>query len=125
MYLGIATQGQQLLAVVMLFVFIVGFAMSAGPLVWTICSEIQPLKGRDFGIACSTLTNWVVNMIVGATFLTLLNDFGRAQTFWLYAGLNVLFLWFTYALVPETKGVTLEEIERKLMSGVQLRDIGR
>jgi MFS transporter, SP family, galactose:H+ symporter len=125
MYLGIATEGQQLLAVAMLFLFIIGFAMSAGPLVWTICSEIQPLKGRDFGIACSTLTNWVVNMIVGATFLTLLSDFGRAQTFWLYAGLNVLFLWFTYGLVPETKGVTLEEIEGKLMSGARLRDIGR
>ena len=125
MYLGIATEGQQLLAVVMLLVFIVGFAMSAGPLVWTLCSEVQPLKGRDFGIACSTLTNWTVNMIVGATFLTLLNDFGRAQTFWLYAALNVLFLWFTYALVPETKGVTLEQIERKLMSGARLRDIGR
>lgn len=125
MYLGIATEGQQLLAVVMLLVFIVGFAMSAGPLVWTLCSEVQPLKGRDFGIACSTLTNWIVNMIVGATFLTLLNDFGRAQTFWLYAALNVLFLWFTYALVPETKGVTLEQIERKLMSGARLRDIGR
>ena len=33
--------------------------------------------------------------------------------------------WTTYALVPETKGVTLEEIERKLMSGAKLRDIGR
>jgi len=125
MYLGIATPGEQLLAVAMLLIFIVGFAMSAGPLVWTLCSEIQPLKGRDFGIACSTLTNWVVNMIVGATFLTLLNDFGRAQTFWLYAGLNLLFLWFTYALVPETKGVTLEQIEHKLMSGARLRGIGR
>ena len=125
MYLGISTTGEQLLAVAMLLMFIVGFAMSAGPLVWTLCSEIQPLKGRDFGIALSTLTNWVVNMIVGATFLTLLSDFGRAQTFWLYAGLNVLFLWFTYALVPETKGVTLEQIERKLMSGARLRDIGR
>jgi MFS transporter, SP family, galactose:H+ symporter len=125
MYLGVATEGQQLLAVAMLLIFIVGFAMSAGPLVWTLCSEVQPLKGRDFGIACSTLTNWTVNMIVGATFLTLLNDFGRAQTFWLYSALNVLFLWFTYALVPETKGVTLEQIERKLMSGARLRDIGR
>jgi SP family galactose:H+ symporter-like MFS transporter len=125
MHFGIATPGQQRLAVAMLLTFIVGFAMSAGPLVWTLCSEVQPLKGRDFGIGASTLTNWTVNMIVGATFLTLLNTFGRAQTFWLYAALNVLFLLFTYALVPETKGVTLEQIERKLMSGARLRDIGR
>jgi MFS transporter, SP family, galactose:H+ symporter len=125
MHAGVNTPAEQLLAVAMLLVFIVGFAMSAGPLVWTICSEIQPLKGRDFGIGASTLTNWVVNMIVGATFLTLLNDFGSAQTFWLYAALNASFLLFTYALVPETKGVTLEQIERKLMHGVRLRDIGR
>jgi MFS transporter, SP family, galactose:H+ symporter len=125
MHLGITTPGEQLLAVVMLLLFIVGFAMSAGPLVWTLCSEIQPLKGRDFGIGASTLTNWVVNWVVGNTFLTLLNTFGRAQTFWLYAALNASFLLFTYALVPETKGVSLEQIERKLMSGVRLRDIGR
>jgi len=125
MHSGITTQGQQLLAVAMLLMFIIGFAMSAGPLVWTLCSEIQPLKGRDFGIGASTLTNWIVNMIVGATFLTLLNSFGRAQTFWLYAALNLSFILFTYALVPETKGVTLEHIERNLMSGARLRDIGR
>ena len=40
----------------------VGFAMSAGPLIWVLCSEIQPLKGRDFGITCSTATNWIANM---------------------------------------------------------------
>jgi len=125
MHAGIETPGQQQLAVAMLLLFIVGFAMSAGPLVWALCSEIQPLKGREFGIACSTLTNWVANFIVGLTFLTLLSQFGRAETFWLYAALNVLFLLFTYALVPETKGVTLEQIERKLMSGARLRDIGR
>jgi MFS transporter, SP family, galactose:H+ symporter len=125
MHLGITTEAEQLLAVVMLLIFIVGFAMSAGPLVWTLCSEIQPLKGRDFGIGASTLTNWVVNWVVGNTFLTLLNTFGRAQTFWLYAVLNASFLLFTYALVPETRGVTLEQIERKLMGGARLRDIGR
>ncbi|MEP6484955.1 MAG: sugar porter family MFS transporter [Rudaea sp.] len=124
MNMGITTHLEQVLAVGMLLVFIVGFAMSAGPLVWTICSEVQPLKGRDFGIGCSTFTNWIANMIVGATFLSLLNGIGHAATFWLYAALNVLFLIFTWALVPETRGVTLEHIEAKLMSGAKLRDIG-
>ena len=125
MHLGIATHGEQMFSVAMLLLFIVGFAMSAGPLIWVLCSEIQPLKGRDFGIGCSTVTNWVANMIVGATFLTLLNGIGNAATFWLYAALNVTFLIFTWFLVPETKGVTLEQVERNLMSGARLRDIGK
>jgi SP family galactose:H+ symporter-like MFS transporter len=125
MHLGISTHGEQLFTVVMLLLFIVGFAMSAGPLIWTLCSEVQPLKGRDFGIGCSTVTNWVANMIVGATFLTLLNGIGNAGTFWLYAGLNLVFIAITFALVPETRGVTLEQIEHNLMSGKRLRDIGR
>ena len=104
--------------------FIVGFAMSAGPLIWVLCSEIQPLKGRDFGITCSTATNWIANMIVGATFLTMLNTLGNANTFWVYGGLNVLFILLTLWLVPETKHVSLEHIERNLMRGRPLREIG-
>ena len=125
MHLGIAGHIEQAFTVAMLLVFIVGFAMSAGPLIWVLCSEVQPLKGRDFGIGCSTFTNWIANMIVGATFLSLLNGIGHAATFWLYAALNLIFLSFTYLFVPETKGVTLEQIERNLMRGVRLRDIGK
>jgi hypothetical protein len=96
---------------------IAGYAMSAAPVVWILCSEIQPLKCRDFGITCSTTTNWVSNMIIGATFLTLLDAIGAAGTFWLYTVLNVAFIGVTFWLIPETKGVTLEHIERKLMAG--------
>jgi SP family galactose:H+ symporter-like MFS transporter len=56
--LGISTHTEQLAAVAMLLLFIAGFAMSAGPMIWILCSEIQPIKGRDFGIAASTITNW-------------------------------------------------------------------
>ena len=122
---GINGQTEQYTCVAMLLFFIVGFAMSAGPLVWTLCSEIQPLKGRDFGIGVSTFTNWITNMVVGFTFLSLLNSIGNASTFWLYAALNAVFIVLTFWLVPETKGVTLEQIERNLMAGKRLRDIGR
>ncbi|MHC1481095.1 sugar porter family MFS transporter [Frateuria aurantia] len=120
-----ATHGLQLFTVVMLLVFIVGFAMSAGPLIWTLCSEIQPLKGRDFGIAASTVTNWVANMVVGFTFPLLLAGLGSSKTFLLYAVLNAVFIALTLALVPETKGMTLEAIENNLMAGKPLRRIGR
>lgn len=122
---GVQTHAEQLATVAMLLVFVVGFAMAAGPIIWVLCSEIQPLQGREFGIAASTFTNWVANMIVGATFLTLLTNLGQAQTFWLYAALNAIFIVFTLMFVPETKNVSLESIERNLMAGQPLRAIGR
>lgn len=94
-----------------------GYAMSAAPVVWILCSEIQPLKCRDFGITCSTTTNWVANMIIGATFLSLLGSIGAAGTFWLYTGFNLGVYCHYCVPVPETKNVTLERIERNLMAG--------
>ncbi|GAT33234.1 MFS transporter, SP family [Terrimicrobium sacchariphilum] len=112
-------------AIFALLVFIVGFAMSAGPIIWVLCSEIYPLAGRDLGVTFSTGTNWIVNAIVGMTFLTLINNFGPGNTFLLYGGMNVLFIIFFLFFVPETKGVSLEKIERNLLSGLPLRKIGR
>jgi SP family galactose:H+ symporter-like MFS transporter len=144
MYAGFVVMGLSLLAVGAIFhsgidhspglgywaagallLFIVGFAMSAGPIIWVICSEIYPLAGRDFGITCSTGTNWITNAIVGMTFLTLVQGIGPGNTFILYGAMNVLFIVFFLFLVPETKGVSLEHIERNLMSGKKLREIGR
>ena len=124
LHIGVETDFRKYFAVAMLLMFIVGFAMAAGPVIWLLCSEIQPLKGRDFGITASTTTNWVGNMIVGATFLTMLDQLGNANTFWFYGALNLVFIVLTLMLVPETKHVTLEHIERNLMKGKALRDIG-
>ena len=104
------------MVVAMLLVFIVGFAMGAGPLVWILCAEIQPLKGRDFGIACSPFTNWAANWLVGNTFLTLLATLGQGGTFWLFAALNAAFVPFVLLYVLETRGVSLESIERRLLN---------
>lgn len=123
-FVGITTTTEQYTAVTLLLIFIVGFAMSAGPLIWVLCSEIQPLAGRDFGVTCSTMANWIANMIIGATFLTLIDTIGSAGTFWLYAGLNVVCIVLTLLFVPETKNISLENIEKKLMAGSPLRSIG-
>jgi len=144
MFVGFVVMGLSLLAVGVIFhsgiegnislgyaaagallLFIVGFAMSAGPIIWVICSEIYPLSGRDFGITCSTGTNWITNAIVGMTFLTMVQSIGAGNTFLLYGAMNVLFIVFFILFVPETKGVSLEQIERNLMSGKSLRQIGR
>jgi len=108
-----------------LLLFIVGFAMSAGPIIWILCSEIYPNSGRDLGVTFSTSTNWFVNAIVGQTFLTLLATLGNGNTFLMYGGLNALFIVFFLMYVPETKGVSLEHIEANLLAGQPLRKIGR
>jgi SP family galactose:H+ symporter-like MFS transporter len=112
-------------AIAALLIFIIGFAMSAGPIIWILCSEIYPTSGRDLGITVSTATNWIVNGIVGATFLTLLDKLGSGNTFLVYGGLEVVFILIFLAYVPETKGVSLEHIAANLLGGRKLREIGR
>ncbi|EOL8978255.1 sugar porter family MFS transporter [Cronobacter turicensis] len=124
-YSGLQSAVGQYLAVLILLLFITGFAMSAGPLIWVLCSEIQPLAGRDFGVTCSTMANWIANMIIGATFLTLIDTIGSPNTFWLYGLLNVVCIVLTLLFVPETKNISLEDIERNLMNGAPLRLIGQ
>jgi len=111
-------------AIAFLMLFIIGFAMSAGPIIWVLCSEIYPLSGRDFGITVSTATNWIINGIVGMTFLTMLTKFGHGNTFLFYGALEVVFIIVFLMFVPETKGISLEKIEENLMDGKPLRKIG-
>ncbi|SPB14339.1 Galactose-proton symporter [Caballeronia novacaledonica] len=117
LHAGVAGLTAQVLAVASLLLFI------AGPLVWILCSEIQPQQGRDFGIAVSTLVNWVTNMAVAATFLSLLSTVGEANTFVPYAILNVVFGIVVFFYVPETRGVSLEKLGNDLMAGKRLRDL--
>ncbi len=112
-------------AVFALLMFIVGFAMSAGPIIWIICSEIYPLAGRDLGVTFSTATNWIANAFVGQFFLNVLLLLGNGNTFLLLGAGNVLFFLFFIFFVPETKGVSLEKIEVNLRAGLPLRKIGR
>ncbi|NCD32975.1 MAG: sugar porter family MFS transporter [Spartobacteria bacterium] len=122
---GQANNTLSFVAIMFLMLFIIGFAASAGPIIWVMCAEIFPTSGRDLGVTVTTTTNWVVNGIVGMTFLTLLNKFGHGNTFLMYGFFEVLFVLFFMKFVPETKGVSLEKIEENLMSGKKLKEIGR
>lgn len=111
-------------AVSLLLLFILGFGISAGPIVWLLCSEIVPLAGKDLGVTFSTAANWISNAIVSGTFLTLVNQLGNSNSFLFYAGLQIISFLFVCLFVPETKGVPLEKIESNLFSGLPLRRLG-
>lgn len=92
-------------------IYVSCFAFGLGPIFWLLISEIYPLKVRGAAMSTVTVTNWVMNLLVAVTFLSLVSFIGQAFTFWLY-GLIAIGAWiFFYKLVPETKGKTLEEIE--------------
>jgi len=113
------------IAIISLFVAIFAYSMSIGPMMWIYCSEIFPLRGRDLGMAGATVSNWIFNMIIGATFLSLLASLGITTTFIMYGVFCVIFFFVCIWIVPETKNVPLEKIEQNLMSGKKLRDIGK
>jgi sugar porter (SP) family MFS transporter len=92
--------------------YMVSFGIGLGPVMWLLISEIYPTKIRGKAMSLATLSVWGSNWIVAGTFLSLLNHAGPARTFWLYALICVAAFIFCYIFVPETKGRTLEDIER-------------
>ena len=115
---------EQWLTLIFSLLFIFGFAVSLGPIVWILCSEIFPLKGRDLGITITTATNWISNTIIGTFTLTWFQHLGVGGTFWMFGLFNLIGFLIVGFLTPETKNITLEELEKNLENGVPLRKIG-
>ncbi len=95
-----------------LVVFIVSFAFSLGPVVWTIINEIFPGRVRGRAVAVATAVNWGSAFLVSEFFLTLIGAIGKSATFWLFALFCVAGWVWIWRTVPETKGRSLEEIAR-------------
>ena len=131
MYIGSAGMGISLVAAGMAFVlgykglfilicilgYIASFAMSVGPVVWVILSEIFPTKIRGRAMAIATFFLWVANFIVSITFPVmnenefLVEKFNHGFPFFIYAIFCVVLIFVVWKFVPETKGKSLEEIE--------------
>ena len=90
------------------------FAMSLGPVVWVVISEIFPnrIRGAAMSVVVSSL--WIACFILIYTFPLLNRSFGPARTFWVYAGICAAGFLFVRSRLPETKGKTLEQIEKEL-----------
>jgi MFS transporter, SP family, galactose:H+ symporter len=100
--------------VLILMLYVASFAIGLGPVFWLLISEIYPLNIRSKAMSVATVANWGANLIVAITFLSIINALGRPGAFWLYAVLTLCSVIFTYFLVPETKGRTLEQIQEEL-----------
>jgi sugar porter (SP) family MFS transporter len=99
-----------ILAVIVLYV--ASFGVGLGPGVWVVISELFPTRIRGRAMSIATLCLWLACILVTATFLSLVEAFGSTGAFWLYAAMSVLNFLFIWRVMPETKGRSLEEIER-------------
>ncbi|KAM7271162.1 hypothetical protein ACFE04_030376 [Oxalis oulophora] len=105
------------LAVILLGLYIICYSPGMGTVPWIVNSEIYPLQYRGIGGGIAAVSNWVSNLIVSETFLTLTKALGSAGTFFLFAGFSTIGLIAIYFFVPETKGLQFEEVEKMLEHG--------
>lgn len=103
------------IAVLVVVVFAIAcYAMSLAPITWVVISEIFPTRIRGMAMAVSTFSLWTACFILTYTFPILNSSFGAYGTFWLYGIICVLGFIFIKINLPETKGKSLEEIEKEL-----------
>jgi sugar porter (SP) family MFS transporter len=118
--LGLAFYGQRsgLWVLICILAYIACFASSLGPVTWVILSEIFPTRIRGRAMAIATVILWVACYLVSQTFPMmdknrwLIDQFHHGFSFWVYAAFCLVEVLFVWRFVPETKGKTLEEIER-------------
>ena len=118
--IGLAAQYQAISLWVLLFMlsYIACFALSVGPVTWVLLSEIFPTKIRGRAMSIATFCLWSANFVVSQTFpmmdenAWLLSRFNHGFPFYVYAGFCIVLVLTIWKAVPETKGRSLEEIER-------------
>ena len=104
------THATGITAIICLMVYISCFAASMGPIAWILVGEVFPLKLRSRGAAAATLGYGVSNTLVSLSFLTIIHRMGNAFTFAALGFFCIVTLFFTWLVVPETKGRELESI---------------
>jgi MFS transporter, SP family, xylose:H+ symportor len=97
-----------------LVAYIAFFAFSQGAVIWVFLSEIFPNRIRAQGQALGSFTHWIMNAFISFAFPTVLATLGGGNTFLFYSLMMIVQFFFVWKVLPETKGVSLEELERKL-----------
>lgn len=99
-----------------LFLFIAFFGFSQGAVIWVFISEIFPNEVRAYGQALGSFTHWIMAAIIAFTFPYIAETFGGGITFTFFALMMVLQLLFVWKIMPETKGTSLEGVEKIVFS---------
>ncbi|XP_009399025.2 probable inositol transporter 2 [Musa acuminata AAA Group] len=102
------------LALIGLALYIIFFSPGMGTVPWIVNSEIYPLRFRGVCGGIAATANWISNLIVAQSFLSLTEAIGTSWTFLIFGVISVIALFFVLICVPETKGLPIEEVEKML-----------
>jgi MFS transporter, SP family, arabinose:H+ symporter len=97
-----------------ILIFIASFAMSIGPVSWVVIAEIFPNKLRSKAMSVAIVSLWTTTFLVSLTFPVILDRLGGGAAFSLFGFMCLLLLFYVIFKLPETKGKSLEELERIL-----------
>jgi major inositol transporter-like SP family MFS transporter len=112
--LSLTLEGSPALPYVVLTLTVTFLAFQQGavsPVTWLMLSEIFPLRMRGMGMGITVFCLWIANFLVGLTFPILLAAIGLSTTFFVFVILGIVAITFVKKALPETKGLTLEQIE--------------
>lgn len=111
------TGASGLLVVVFVFAFIAAHAIGQGAVIWVFISEIFPNEVRAYGQSLGCGTHWIFAALITATTLPIINALGDNpwKLFAFFAFMMILQLLYTIFMMPETKGVSLEDLKKKLL----------
>jgi MFS family permease len=100
------------LMAIFLYMFVAFYACGPGVCVWLALSELMPTRIRSNGMSIALVINQLVSTTLAAIFLPMVGKYGYSRMFFLFAGFTVVYLLTVAFFLPETKGKTLEEIEK-------------
>ena len=112
-------QNLGILSLLGVLIFVGSFALSMGPVVWVILSEMFPNKVRSVAMSVAVAVQWGANYIVSQSFPVVTESTMNQNEFWngslpyfIFIGFIMIIALFTYKFIPETKGKSLEEMEK-------------
>ncbi|CAD1478514.1 unnamed protein product [Heterotrigona itama] len=102
-----------------LIVYVIGFSLGFGPIPWLMMGEILPVKIRGSAASVATAFNWTCTFVVTKTYEDIVSVIGPYGTFWMFGTIVVVGFVFVIVCVPETRGRSLEEIEKRFAGPVR------
>lgn len=119
----LSVQNAAIPTMILIAIYIFGFAVSWGPICWLMLGEIFPLNVRGVGNSIGSAANWIGNFIVSQFFLVLLSMFHNnvGGPFAIFTFFAILSIFFVIYMVPETRGKTLENIEMEMRQKAALK----